>query len=82
MKIIIHAVVKCLDLELNGCTSADELLMCFYKRHAVPCKTRQTVCGCMMCVCVVHRMLGWSVSQLCQIVWCWRSSCVCPMTPS
>lgn len=32
-------------------------------------------------ICVVHRMLGWSVSQFCQIAWCWRSSCVCPMMP-
>lgn len=31
--------------------------------------------------CAVHRMLGWSVSQCCQIAWCWRSFCVCPMTP-
>lgn len=30
-------------------------------------------------MCVVHRMLGWSVSQFCRIAWCWRSSCVCPM---
>lgn len=31
-----------------------------------------------MCVYVVHRMLGWSVSQFCRTAWCWRSSCVCP----